>query len=131
MPPRARRSSLPSRPPRPASSRAGCLAACADILHPAARQSGASSEQALDRAPGLVVRALSDVAVDELAAAIDEIDGGPVAVAPGVPGRELVVLSDGEADAVATDGLLHVLRVVLFGELRRVHADDGEAALPV
>ena len=75
-------------------------------------------QQCADVAFGRVVVALAEVRLANLAGGVDEVLGGPVLVAVGVPGRQFVVLDDGVADVVGRDRRRDVGRAVLERELR-------------
>src|SRR5438067_2521575 len=64
---------------------------------------------------------------------VDQVLRGPVLVAEGVPGRVVVVLDDGVADAVVRDPGGDVRGTALKRELGRVDADDRQpvAAVPL
>ena len=83
-------------------------------------------QQAADRVLGLVVVALAEVDVADLAARVDQVLGRPVLVAEGVPGAVVVVLDDRVGEPVLLDRVGDVARVALERELRRVDADDDQ-----
>ena len=60
-------------------------------------------EQRADRGFGLRVVALAEGRVADVAAGVDQVVGGPVLVAVGVPGAHFVVLDDGVVDAELPD----------------------------
>ena len=80
---------------------------------------------------GFVVLALSEVAVANLAVVVYQILGGPVAVVEGAPRAEVVVLDDGILQPEIARRLDDVLVNLLELELRRVDAENHQAALGV
>ena len=98
---------------------------------PSASASRRSAEQRADHALGLVVVALAEVRVADVAAAVDQVLRRPVLVRVGVPRAVVVVERDRVADAEAAHRRADVADVVLEGELGRVHADDHEPVLAV
>ena len=79
----------------------------------------------------LVVVALAEVHVADVAVGVDQVLGRPVLVPVGVPGAEVVVLDDRVGDPVAADRVLDVAGVLLERELGRVDADDGQPVIAV
>src|SRR5580704_6322034 len=64
------------------------------------RRSTGSVQQACDGAVHLLILAFAIVLVDDFSALIDDVLRRPVLVAPGVPGRRIVVLGDRIDDAM-------------------------------
>src|ERR1700680_1603317 len=60
----------------------------------------------------------------DTALCVGDVEGGPVVVAEGLPYGVVVVGRDRVGDPHVLYGLPDVVRVVLEGELGRVHADD-------
>jgi very-short-patch-repair endonuclease len=89
------------------------------------------AQQRLHRRLGLAVPALAVVVEAQVALAVDEVLGRPVAVRVGLPDRIVVVEHDRVRQPLLRDGAADVLRVVGEGELRRVHADDHQAEVAV
>jgi len=67
----------------------------------------------------------------EHAARIDEVEGRPVPIAVGPPGRGMVVLGDGIPDPVLLHGRFSGGQAALVWELRRVNPDHDKSAVPV
>ena len=86
-------------------------------------------EQRPDRRFGLVVVALAEARVAHLAVGVDQVVGGPVLVAVGVPGAHVVVLDDRVAQPELRDRVGDVAGVLLERELGRLDADDRQAVL--
>ena len=89
------------------------------------------AQELLDRSLGLLVVALAEVVEADSAVAIDEVQGGPVAVRQRLPDGEVVVDDDRVVDAQLAGRMTHVVEVVLEAELGAVHADDDEPAVAV
>ena len=75
---------------------------------------------------GLLVLALAEVVVADLALGVDEVQGGPVVVVERLPDGEVVVHHDGVADVHLLDGPTDVVEVALEVELGRLDADDRQ-----
>ena len=88
-------------------------------------------EQLLNPSLGLVVLALAEVLVAHLAGGIDEVVGRPVFIVECVPDGVVAVERDGIRDGKLLHGLLHVGHLLLEVELRRVDANDHQAAVLV
>src|SRR4051794_39385953 len=71
-------------------------------------------QKLLDDMLALVVGPLAPVGVANMALGVDEIEGGPVDVLVGVPGRVLVVLHHRVFDALFGDGAGHVVGHLLI-----------------
>ena len=84
-------------------------------------------EQALDRPLGLLVRALAEVVVANLAVRVGEVEGRPVLVGERLPDAVVVVDGDRVFDTPPGELRADVVELVLERELGRVHADDREA----
>jgi hypothetical protein len=80
---------------------------------------------------GLGVSALPEALEAHPPVSIDEVEGGPVAVAVGPPGPRIVVLGHRVVDSVAPDRRLRLGAPALAGEFGRVDADDDEAPVSV
>ena len=65
-------------------------------------------QQASDGALDYVILALAGVAEDDVTVLVDDVLGWPVLIAPGVPGRRIVVLRDRIGDAMLLQRGLHV-----------------------
>ena len=79
----------------------------------------------------LLVFALAEVGVADVAVGVDEVLGRPVLVAVGVPGAEFVVLDDRIVDAFGSIAVFDVAGFALERELGAVDADDRQAVLAV
>ena len=88
-------------------------------------------QQLLDPSLGLVVLPLAEVLVAHLAGCIDKVMGRPVFIVECVPDGVVAVERDGVRDGKLLHGLLHVGQLLLEVELRRVDADDHQAAVLV
>ena len=76
------------------------------------------------------IRALADVRVANDAVPVDEVLGGPCAVAIRPPRLKIVVLHNPVIQAVVVRSSLYVLLDLLELKLRRVHAHDDESGCP-
>ena len=81
-------------------------------------------EQLADRRLVLLVVALAELGVADLAVGVDQVLGRPVLVLVGVPGPVAVVLDDRVARARRTGSPADVAGLLLEGELGRLDADD-------
>src|SRR6266550_656758 len=85
-------------------------------------------EQARNGTIDLLVLAFAVMLEHDFSALIDDVLRRPILVAVGVPGLRIVVLRDWIGDAVPLQRRLHVGCGSFERELRRVDADDDEAA---
>src|SRR3954452_1329167 len=92
--------------------------------------SGFAQQLLDDRLRHLVV-ALSEEVVPDDAPGIDEVEGRPVVVGEGIPGRVVVVDRDRILDGHLPRGAADVVEVPLERELGRVHPDHHEPLIPV
>ena len=88
-------------------------------------------QQRADRLLGLLVGALAEVDVADLAVGVDQVLRRPVLVRERGPGAELVVLDHRVVDPVLVDRVGDVAGVLLERELGRVHADDRQPVVAV
>src|SRR6516165_11725258 len=90
---------------------------------PSARCIQQTSDGALD----LVILAFAGVTEDDVTMLVDDILGRPVLIAPGVPGRRIVVLGYWIGDAMPLQRGLHIARRPFERKFRSVDADDHES----
>ena len=64
--------------------------------------------------------------IADVAALVNQVQGGPVAVLVGAPGCAVIVLCYRVRDIQINDGLFQVVQVFFVGELRIVIADDNQ-----
>jgi hypothetical protein len=88
-------------------------------------------EQALDGALDLIILAFAGVAENDAAVLVDDILGRPVLIAPGVPGRIIVVLRDRIGDAMPFQRCQHIAGRPFERKFRGVDANDDKPPLLV
>src|SRR5690606_31718465 len=88
-------------------------------------------QQALDLGFGFCVIAFAEMAVDDVALFVDQIQRWPVTVVVGVPGGIVIVLRHRILDAKTLDRLGHVIGLPLKGEFGRMHANHRQPLVTV
>ena len=88
-------------------------------------------QQLLQDHLGLLIAALAEAMVADLALGVDEVEGRPVVVVEGSPDRVVVVDRDRVVDPQLLDGAADVVEVVLDVEFGGVDADDHQSLVGV
>ena len=83
-------------------------------------------EQSEDRLLGEIVGTLADMSVTDHSPLVNQQQGRPIACIIAVPYCEAIVDGNGEQDAEALHGVLHVGKIPFPKKLRGVNADDDE-----
>src|ERR1700751_5849266 len=114
-------------------SRACCDSSISAMLPPVTAQTVAFDcglacriQQASDGALDFVLLAFTGVAEDDVTVLVDDVLGRPVLIAPGVPGRRIVVLRYRVGDTMPLQRGLHISGPPFERKFRRVDADDDE-----
>ena len=84
-------------------------------------------QQLLNGSFGFLVVTFADVNITDMAAFVNQVKRGPVAITVVVPGIAVVILCDGIFDSIARDGLFYVFKVCLVRELREMIPDNDES----
>src|ERR1700756_4497957 len=125
--PSPRYSTIPTEPRSGRSSRT-CAAVRMPCPLPTETRYGLACriQQASDSALDFVILALAGVAEDDATVLVDDVLGRPVLIAPGVPGRRIVVLRYRVGDTMPLQRGLHIAGRPFERKFRRVDADDDE-----